>query len=306
MNGPALRHRLPVAALIERAGRHGDREVVSHRVEGDLHRLTRTELIGRARRLAAALAAAGLAAGERVATLAWTGHRHLEIAFAACGSGAILQALDPGLHPDRILRMSLESGARVLCFDLSFMPIVEEIAPRLPAATLLVALTDRANMPVPPASRRLLCYEELLAGAPDADDWPALDDEPLASSMSAPVAMPPLPAATEAFEAGDGAPEVVLAVIPMWHADGPGVVRSAWGAGATLVFAGPWLDGGSLRELAESEGATIVAAPQPLWLSLRACLDREGTGMPHLRRSILAGDSGTITATGPLRGPRAA
>jgi fatty-acyl-CoA synthase len=126
--------------------------------------------------------------------------------------------------------------------------------------------------------------------------------------MSAPDGMLwPLPAAPEAFEAGDSAPEVVLSAIPMWHADGWGVVRSAWEAGSTLVFAGPWLDGGSLRELAESEGATIVAAPQSLWPSLLASVERDGTGLPRLRRSILAGDGGSpVAAPGPLRGPRAA
>ena len=104
MDGLAPERPLPISALLRHAERnHGDREVVSRRVEGDLHRCSRAELTARARRVANALAAAGIVPGDRVATLAWNGHRHVELAFAACGSGAILHALDPlaSSGPDR-------------------------------------------------------------------------------------------------------------------------------------------------------------------------------------------------------------
>ena len=104
MNMLAPKRRLPISTLLRHADHnHSDREVVSHRVEGDLHRCGRAGLTARARRVANALAAAGLVPGDRVATLAWNGHRHVELAFATCGSGAIVHALDPRLHPDRIV-----------------------------------------------------------------------------------------------------------------------------------------------------------------------------------------------------------
>ena len=96
MDGLAPERPVSISALLRHAERnHRDREVVSRRVEGDLHRCSRAELTARARRVANALAAAGMAPGDGVATLAWNGHRHVELAFAACGSGAILHALDP-------------------------------------------------------------------------------------------------------------------------------------------------------------------------------------------------------------------
>lgn len=315
MNGSVLR-RSPVARLVETAARSGG-EIVSYRVEGDLHRLTRAELAARARRLAGALAGAGLVAGDHIATLAWTGHRHLEIAFAAGGSGVIAQALDPGLHPDAIVRAALGSGARMVFFDLTFMPLIEEIAPRLPAATSFVALTDRAGMPIPPAEARLVCYEDLLAGAPDTFDWPMLDDgtpgalsaEGRDGRLSPPPDIGTSDIATTDDDATerqlelDGA-EIVLSAMPMARAGGWGVLVAAWQAGATLVFAGPWLDGGSLRALAESEGVTIVAAPPRLWRGLRARIERDGAVLPRLRRAILG--TAEIIAIQPERDPRAA
>jgi 3-(methylthio)propionyl---CoA ligase len=139
------------------------------------------EPTARSRRVANALDAAGVVPGDSVATLAWNGHRHVELAFAACGSGAILHALDPRLHPDRIVRIADDARVRIVFFDLSFMPLVEEIAPRLAAATTFVALTDRTNMPVPATIWDLLCYEDIVAEASDDFDWPDFDDETIAS-----------------------------------------------------------------------------------------------------------------------------
>ncbi len=307
MNGPAVRRPSPAAALLAHAHDFDDREVISHRVEGDLCRLTRPELAARARRLAAALGAAGLAPGDRVATLAWTGHRHLEIAFAAGGCGVTVHALDPNLHPDTIVERALEHGSRMVFFDLSFMPLIEEIAPRLPAATVLVAMTDRANMPVPPATGVLVCYEELLASGSDAFDWPTLDEKTLAA-LAEPGhdgVLAPLPHAVPTL-IPDGR-QVVLSAMPMWQPSGWTVTSAAWEAGATLVFAGPWLDGGSLRTLAENEGATLVAAPPRLLQNLLAQIEGDGTRLPRLRRAVVANDSAcTVIALDSKRKSRAA
>lgn len=141
-------------------------EIVSRTVEGDLRRCGRAELAARARRLARALAAAGTARGDRVATLAWNGHRHVELALAAAEIGATLHALDPGEHSDGIARRAEAAGFRAVAFDLSFMPLVEDVAPRLAPDLAWIALTDRANMPGPGEAPNLLCYEDVLAGAP--------------------------------------------------------------------------------------------------------------------------------------------
>jgi fatty-acyl-CoA synthase len=292
----------PIAALLRHGERNeGDCEVVSHRVEGDVHRCSRAELMARARRLANALAATGVVPGDSVATLAWNGHRQVELAFAACGSGAILHALDPHLHPDRIVRIVDDARVRLVFFDLSFMPLVEEIAPRLAAATTFIALTDRTNMPAPATISDLLCYEDVIAGAPDDFDWPDFDDETIAALCrmaaraeeqgSACSALPPALAAFVPDELNLLSQDIVLSAIPMSHVDSWRLVGAAWAADTPLVFAGPWLDGRSLYDLIDGEGVTVAAARPQVWQGLLAHIEREAAALPSLRLAIITGES---------------
>ena len=308
MNMLAPKRRLPISTLLRHVDHnHSDREVVSHRVEGDLHRCSRAELTARARRVANALAAAGLVPGDRVATLAWNGHRHVELAFATCGSGAIVHALDPRLHPDRIVEIVDDARVRMLFFDLSFMPLVEAISPRLAAATTFIALTNRANMPVPATICDLLCYEDVIADASDDFNWLDFDDQTIAAlcgiagrATGQDGAVATLLPGAGAFVPGDlnlSSRDIVLSAIPMCHADGWGLTRAAWAAGAALVFAGPWLDGRSLHDLVEGEGVTVAAARPQVWQGLLAHVEREGAGLGSLRLAILTGDSASARAT---------
>ena len=317
MDGLAPERPLSVSALLRHAGRNrGDREVVSRRVEGDLHRCGRAGLTARAGRAANALADAGIVPGDGVATLAWNGHRHVELAFAACGSGAILHALDPLLHPDRIVGIIDDVRARIVFFDLSFMPLVEEIAPRLGTARF-VALTDRANMPGP-AIANLLCYEEVIAGAADDFDWPDFDDRTIAALSSlagraeardrARSALLPTVAALVPDELSPLAQDTVLSAVPLSHAEGWGLACAAWQAGAGLVLPGPWLDGGSLHALIEGEGVTVVAAGGLVWRGLLAHAEREGAALSGLRLAIVTGGGAeaeaAVGALGGLDGVR--
>ena len=96
-------HPLLISSLIEFAERHhGEGEVVSRRVEGDLHRYTYKDVARRARQVANALDALKLGFSDRVATLAWNGYRHLELYFGVSGSGRVLHTLNPRLHPEQI------------------------------------------------------------------------------------------------------------------------------------------------------------------------------------------------------------
>ena len=308
MNMLTPKRRLPISTLLRPADHnHSDREVVSHRVEGDLHRCSRAELTARARRVASALAAAGLVPGDSVATLAWNGHRHVELALATCSSGAIMHALDPHLHPDRIVAIMDDARVRTLFFDLSFMPLIEAVSPRLAAATTLIALTNRANMPVPATICDLLCYEDVIAGASDDFTWPDFDDQTIAAlcgtagrATGQDSAVATLLPSAGTFVPGDlklSSPDIVLSAIPMFDVDGWGLTRTAWAAGAALVFAGPWLDGRSLHALAEGEGVTVVAARPQVWQGLLAHVEREGAGLGSLRLAILTGDSASARAT---------
>ena len=260
-----------------------------------------------------------------MATLAWNGHRHVELAFAACGSGAILHALDPLAHPDRIVRIVDDVRVRIVFFDLSFMPLVEEIAPRLANVQRFIALTDRTNMPGPATIANMLCYEDAIAGAADDFDWPDFDDRTIAalSSMAgraeepdrARSALLPTVAAFVPDELNHLSQDIVLSAVPMSHVDGWRITCAAWQAGAKLVFPGPWLDGRSLHDLIESEGVTVAAAGGLVWRGLLAHAEREGATLSGLRLAIVTDDAAGAEATAStlsdhygvkiLRSPRA-
>src|SRR5260221_6495860 len=148
MNGLMMQQPLLISSLLVHAERpHGEQEVVSRRVEGDVHRTTYRELAARSRRMANALVALGVASGDRVATLAWNGYRHMELYYAVSGSGAVLHTLNPRLHPDHVVYIADHAEDQVLCFDLTFLPLIEAVAPRVKTIKTFVAMTDRAHMP---------------------------------------------------------------------------------------------------------------------------------------------------------------
>jgi 3-(methylthio)propionyl---CoA ligase len=125
MNANMMQQPLLISTLLNHAERHhGDQEIVSRRVEGDLHLQTYSDLAQRARRMANALAANGIHFGDRVATLAWNGYRHMELYYAVSGSGAVLHTLNPRLHPDQVVWIADHAEDQVLFFELTFLPLV--------------------------------------------------------------------------------------------------------------------------------------------------------------------------------------
>ena len=163
MNGLMMQQPLLISSLLIHAEHHhGDQEVVSRRVEGDIHRTTYRELAVRSRRMAKALAGLGITTSQRVATLGWNGYRHMELYYAVSGSGAVLHTLNPRLHPDQVVYIADHAEDQALCFDLTFLPLVEAIAGRVKTIRHYVAMTDRAHMPAASKIPNLLCYEDLI------------------------------------------------------------------------------------------------------------------------------------------------
>jgi fatty-acyl-CoA synthase len=205
-----------------------------------------------------------------VAALAWNGHRAVELALASAAAGIRFVALDPDQHPDAIVRVVDEAGARILFFDLTFMPLVESIAPRLATARCSVALAGDADMPGPAAIPNLRCYEAFLARAPYG------------------VAPSPLP---ESIGLDLRPEDVLLLVEPLHRREGADLLRVALATPVRrLVLPGPWLDGRSLDQMIVGERVSVTAAPPALWQRLFAHVEREGAGLGHLDRALVTGD----------------
>jgi 3-(methylthio)propionyl---CoA ligase len=306
MNGQMMQQPLLISSLLTHAERHhGEQELVSRRVEGDVHRMTYRELAARSRRMANALAARGVKFGDRVATLAWNGHRHMELYYAASGSGAVLHTLNPRLHPDQVVWIADHAEDQILFFDLTFLPLVEAVASRVRTIKAFVAMTDRAHMPSASKVPNLLCYEELIAGASDRFEWPSFDENtasslcytsgttgnPKGALYSHRSTMLHTFAAALPDSLNCAARDTILPVVPMFHVNAWGLPYVACMVGAKLVFPGPWLDGKSLHDLFESEGVTVSAGVPTVWQGLLAHVEANDLKFSTMRRTVIGGSA---------------
>jgi 3-(methylthio)propionyl---CoA ligase len=306
MNGQMMQLPLLISSLIVHAERHhGEREVVSRRVEGDIHRCNYRELAARSRRMAKVLAALGVKTSDRVGTLAWNGYRHLELYYGVSGSGAVLHTINPRLHPDQIVYIADHAEDQVLFFDMTFLPLVQAVAGRCKTIKHFVAMTARAHMPADAKIPNLLCYEDLINAQDDQYEWPAFDEN-LASSLCYTSGTTGNPKgvlyshrstvlhtmATALPDAlGLGANDTVLPVVPMFHVNAWGLVYTAPMTGAKLVLPGPGLDGKSLYDLFESEGVTLSAGVPTVWQGLLAYVEANGLKFSTMRRSAIGGSA---------------
>ena len=309
MLGQMMQQPLLISSLITHAEKHhGEQEVVSRRVEGDIHRCTYKEVASRSRRVANALAALGVQAGERVASLAWNGYRHMELYFGVSGTGAVLHTVNPRLHPDQIVYIADHAEDQVMFFDMTFLPLILAVAGRSKTIKHWVALTSREHMPATDVAAKipgLLCYEELLAGHSEQYEWPTFDENTASSlcytsgttgnpkgvlySHRSTVLHTMTAAMPDCLDAS--AADVLLPVVPMFHVNSWGIVYLAPMVGAKLVLPGPGMDGKSLYDLFESEGVTLSAGVPTVWQGLLAYVDANKLKFSTMRRSAIGGSA---------------
>ncbi|VTU19616.1 3-(methylthio)propionyl-CoA ligase [Variovorax sp. RA8] len=282
---------------------HGDAEIVSRRVEGDIHRSTWTEVARRARQVANALDAQGLAVSDRVATIAWNGYRHLELYYGVSGAGRVLHTINPRLHPDQIAWIVNHAEDQVLAFDMSFLPLVQAVHARCPTVRQWIALCDADKLPADSGIPNLVSYEAWIGGQPDRYDWPSFDEHS-ASSMCYTSGTTGNPKAVlythrstllHAYASalpdvmGLSAGDAVLPVVPMFHVNAWGIPYSAALTGCKLVFPGPALDGKSIYELMEGEGVTFAAGVPTVWQMLLGHLQANDLKFSMLQRTVIGG-----------------
>jgi 3-(methylthio)propionyl---CoA ligase len=306
MLGQMQPHPLLISNLLVHAERHhGEQQIVSRRVEGDLHRYTYKDLAARARKVAKALAALGVKPGQTVGTLAWNGYRHMELYYGVSGSGAVLHTLNPRLHPDQVVYIADHAEDQVLCFDLTFLPLVEAVAARLKTVKHFVLMTDRAHMPASSKVPKLLCYEELLDAQDDRYDWPAFDENSASSlcytsgttgnpkgvlySHRSTILHAYAGALPDALNAS--ARDAILPVVPMFHVNAWGLPYAACMVGAKMVFPGAALDGKSLYELFETEGVTMSAGVPTVWQGLLAYTEAHQLKFSTMKRTVIGGSA---------------
>jgi fatty-acyl-CoA synthase len=297
---PLLCHRV----IDHAATFHARRPVVSRSVEGPLHTTDYAALRARALKVAQRLERDGIQAGDRVATLAWNTWRHLEAWYGIVGIGAIYHTVNPRLFPEQIAWIINHAEDRVLMTDLTFVPLLEKLAASLPSIERYIVLTDAAHMPATPL-RNAIPYEEWIGDVDGDFAWRTLDENAAAGMCytSGTTAAPKgvvyshrsnvlhSMAHCAADSLGPTSRDVVMPVVPMFHANGWSLALTMPMAGASAVLPGAKLDGASIYELLDRFQVTCTAAVPTVWLMLLQHLEATGSKLPHLRRVVIGGSA---------------
>jgi len=305
---------LLISNLVDYAANwHGSREIVSRDPEGQFHRSTYAEIATRAKQLAGALDALGVSSGERVATLAWNSYRHLEVYYGVTCSGRVLHTVNPRLFLEQLQYIIHHAESGFIFFDPVFVPLVEQLAPRLPRVRGWIALCDAQSMPKVKVDR-LLCYEDLLASASAYDEWPQFDEN-MASTLCYTSGTTGNPKGVlyshrstvlHAFAAcaADGlafrARDSILVIVPLFHANAWSIPFSAAMCGAKLVLPGPKLDPESIYMLLEREGCTMAGGIPTIWLNFLAWVEanRDKLDLGRIKlRQVFCGGTAVPRAT---------
>ncbi|MGG5887631.1 long-chain-fatty-acid--CoA ligase [Falsiroseomonas sp. HC035] len=291
--------------LIDHAARHhGARPIVSRSVEGPVHRTDYAAIHRRSLALAQRLAREGVKPGDRVATMAWNTWRHIEAWYGITGAGAIYHTLNPRLFPDQIAWILNHAESRLMFCDLSFLKLLEGLAPKLPHILRFIVLTGPETMPetsLPGA----VDYESWLAEADGDFEWVAGEEnaaaglcytsgttgEPKGVLYSHRSNVIHALACNAPDMLGLSATDRVMPVVPMFHANGWCLPFIAPLSGASLVLPGPKLDGESLQSLMQAEGVTFTAAVPTVWLGLLQYLEASSAPLSTLKRVVIGGSA---------------
>ena len=314
MLGLMQQRSLLISSLVDYAATcHGKREIISRDPEGNIHRSNYADVAGRAKRLANALRKLGVASGERIATLAWNGYRHLEVYYGVTCSGRVLHTVNPRLFQEQLQYIMHHAEDAYVFFDPVFTPLVEQLAPRLPLARGWVALCERSAMRSANLNN-LLCYDDLLAEASPEYEWPSFDENTACTLCytSGTTGNPKgvlyshRSTVLHAFAACsvDGlalsARDSILVVVPLFHANAWSLPFSSAMCGAKLVFPGPKLDAESIYTLLEQEECTKAAGIPTIWLNVLAWIEsnRDRLDMSRLKlKEVFSGGTAPPRAT---------
>ena len=299
-NWPLLCHRIIDHAAIY----HAERPVITRSVEGPIVETNYSEIRKRALKVAQALDKDGVKLGDRVATMAWNTWRHLEAWYGILGVGAIYHTVNPRLFADQLVWIMNHAEDKVMMLDLTFVPLLEKLADKLPTIKRYIVLTDKAHMPQTTLPNAI-AYEDWI-GAVDGDfAWKSFDENTAAGmcytsgttgnpkgvlyshrSNVLHAFMAALPDSKDLK-----ATDVCLPVVPFFHANGWSLAFSTPMVGATFVLPGPKLDGPSIYELLDKYKVTFTAAVPTVWLMLLQDLEKTGATLPHLKKVVIGGSA---------------
>ncbi len=281
-----------------------NRKVISRSVEGPIVETTYKEIRQRALKVAQRLVKDGIKKGDRVATLAWNTARHLEAWYGILGAGAVYHTVNPRLFAEQIIYIVNHAEDKMIFVDLTFVPILEKLADKLPTLSKYIVLTDKAHMPQT-SLKNAVAYEEWIAEVDGNFKWVEVEENDAAGMCytSGTTGNPKgvvyshrsntlhALAASLADVLGLASSDTVLPVVPLFHANSWSLAFSAPMTGASLIMPGAKLDGASIYELLDKYKVTITAAVPTVWMMLLAHLEQNKLKLPYLNRVLIGGSA---------------
>lgn len=305
MLGNMMFQPLLISSMIEHAGRyHADTEIISKNTDTSIKKTNWGEIRENSKRFANVLQQFGLTLGDRVATIAWNNHRHLESWYAISGSGLVCHTINPRLFPEQLVFIINDAADRVLLFDKTFAPLIKAVKPLLKTVEQYICL-DAEDSAIREAIPEVQFYDDLLAQQSTEFDWPELDEN-TASSLcytsgttgnpkgvlyshrstvlhSYAIIMPD--------SLNVAARDIMLPVVPMFHVNAWGTPYAAAMVGCTLVLPGPGLDGASLVNLIDTYKVSVALGVPTIWQGLIAAAQQSGSKLESLKRNVVGGSA---------------
>ncbi len=287
MKGLIMDYPLTLTQFFERTRKVFHRKTMATRVPGvGLQRYTYADYADRVCRLAAALATLGLKKGDRVGTFAWNSHRHMEVYFAAPLMGMVLHTVNIRLSPQDITYIVNHAEDQVLILDASLWPLIEPIRKDLKSVKHFIVMKDSPNVEMPPGT---LDYEVLLADARPVETWPTLDETDAAGMCytSGTTGHPKgvvyshrgiylhCFASSTVDVLGICERDVILHIVPMFHANAWCVPFAGVMNGSTQIFGGPNPQPRDIIEIVHNEKVTLVGAVPTVWIAIQGILEKE-------------------------------
>ena len=303
LRGLNMDRQLLVSGLIEYAGRnHSTTDVIATDSSGVVHRTNWSAIRSRAQQVSAALLSEGISPGDRVATIAWNDHRHLEVYYGITGLGSVLHTINPRLRDQQIAWIVKHADDQLVFVDPDFLPVAEAIAPDTPSVrTWVVLANELPDTSLPHA----VAYEEWINDHKLINEWPLFDEWCAATLCytSGTTGDPKgvvqshrsIVLQTWATCTGDGhdvnSSQSILLAVPMFHVNGWAIPFAAAMSGAKLVLPGPDLSAAALVRQIQDEQITFSAGVPTIWLSVVQHLKETGLDIPSLRRIAVGGSA---------------
>lgn len=303
MFGKMMHQSLLISNLIEHAAKyHADTSIISREVNGQITTTNWSQVHQNAKRLANALTTFNLKMGDRLATIAWNNHRHLESWYAISGSGYVCHTINPRLFPEQLVFIINDAQDKVIFFDSTFLPLIVAIQDKVPTVERFICYGSRDEK-VLTALPNVIFYDELIQNQSTEWNWPQFSEE-TPSSLCYTSGTTGNPKGvlyshrstllhTMAISLPDSlnlsAKDIVMPVVPMFHVNAWGIPYAAAMVGCTIVLPGPNLDGDSLVSLIDEYKVTVALGVPTIWQGLLTAAKKRGTSLASMSRNVVGG-----------------